>query len=337
MYQTAEVITEDLLLGVFQTFGDVQDIIVKKYEIDHFHGWQRGYGFVHYSADEEGIASAMACVQALPDTDLDGVHFKCSVSHKLQALLNTTHGTSFEQPADHQQVPWMYPVYAPSPSTSMLQQQQQGFFPVFGMPLPMSMGMNMAAMGCWPGMNMSSMTAMQGMYAPQPQAFFFHPALAAASCYGTLPYELGTEDSHSHSMSHSTQSQSVDSTHNETSRDSPTMTPPSPYDDAKNMIRLPANHQQVQTTQPQAPYRTALEMMMSQCEQEHDHGSDRDDHCLSASKDGSRGQFRVLPLTPGPALPLPSPGQNKHARRRKPSRPSPSSSAAAAAGKTRPQ
>lgn len=51
-------------------------------------GWQRGYGFVHYSASLSGINASLSCVEALRDGVADGIHFKCSISHKLEVMLN---------------------------------------------------------------------------------------------------------------------------------------------------------------------------------------------------------------------------------------------------------
>eukprot|EP01031_Cornospumella_fuschlensis_P026199 gene26199-31638_t len=86
-YQLKTIITEESLRVLFSTYGVVLDTSIKKSYIDESINRQCGYGFVHFACSQEGIESALASVQGLNDATLDGVCYKCSISHNLEKYL----------------------------------------------------------------------------------------------------------------------------------------------------------------------------------------------------------------------------------------------------------
>lgn len=96
-YQLKRLITEESLRVLFSTYGVVLDTSIKKSYIDESINRQCGYGFVHYSCSPEGIESALAAVAALNDTTIDGVCYKCSISHNLEKHLVDLQSQRIEQ------------------------------------------------------------------------------------------------------------------------------------------------------------------------------------------------------------------------------------------------
>jgi hypothetical protein len=80
-------IDEEVLRSVFQQFGEVVDITIKKYDFDPANQSQRGYGFIHYPSTDEGIEAALRCTEELRNTLLGEARYKCDVSHKLMKEL----------------------------------------------------------------------------------------------------------------------------------------------------------------------------------------------------------------------------------------------------------
>lgn len=76
-----------MLRSVFEQFGEVMDITIKKYDFDAMHGTQRGYGFIHFPNTDEGIAAALRCTDELRNTLVGDARYKCDVSHKLMKEL----------------------------------------------------------------------------------------------------------------------------------------------------------------------------------------------------------------------------------------------------------
>eukprot|EP01039_Chlorochromonas_danica_P007216 gene7216-7982_t len=96
-YQLKRLITEESLRVLFSAYGVVLDTSIKKSYIDESINRQCGYGFVHYSCSPEGIESALAAVAALNDTTIDGVCYKCSISHNLEKHLVDMQSQRIEQ------------------------------------------------------------------------------------------------------------------------------------------------------------------------------------------------------------------------------------------------
>lgn len=80
-------IDEEVLRAVFETFGEVVDITIKKYDFDPINGNQRGYGFIHFPSTDEGIEAALGCTEELRNTLIGEARYKCDVSHKLMKEL----------------------------------------------------------------------------------------------------------------------------------------------------------------------------------------------------------------------------------------------------------
>lgn len=72
------MITEDILRRVFERFGEVEDISIKKYMIKKLNR-HSGYGFVYYYDRN----CAELCIQHLKNNEIDGILFDCSISHSM--------------------------------------------------------------------------------------------------------------------------------------------------------------------------------------------------------------------------------------------------------------
>lgn len=78
---------EDIFRNVFQHFGTVLDVAIKKSQYQQDKGVQTGYGFIHYPLTEEGVTSAMEAVKSLHELVLDSVKYSCRVSHALEEYI----------------------------------------------------------------------------------------------------------------------------------------------------------------------------------------------------------------------------------------------------------
>eukprot|EP01039_Chlorochromonas_danica_P006770 gene6770-7480_t len=105
-YQLKKLINEESLRILFSTYGVVLDVSIKKSYLDESINRQCGYGFVHFSANSEGLKNALAAVAALNDATIDGVCYKCSISHNLEKqLIEEHHGNQQGSNADGMSVP----------------------------------------------------------------------------------------------------------------------------------------------------------------------------------------------------------------------------------------
>lgn len=82
-----EALKEDVFRNVFQNFGPVLDVAIKKSQYHPDKGVQTGYGFIHYPLTEEGIACALEAVRSLHELVLDSVKYSCRLSHALEEYL----------------------------------------------------------------------------------------------------------------------------------------------------------------------------------------------------------------------------------------------------------
>eukprot|EP01040_Poterioochromonas_malhamensis_P001620 gene1620-1714_t len=82
-----EPLKEEVFRTVFQHFGPVLDVAIKKSQYHPDKGVQTGYGFIHYPLTEEGIACALESVRSLHELVLDNVKYSCRVSHALEEFL----------------------------------------------------------------------------------------------------------------------------------------------------------------------------------------------------------------------------------------------------------
>ncbi len=85
--QTHYYIDEEVLRTVFEAFGEVVDITIKKFDFDAINQSQRGYGFIHFPSNDAGIEAALRCTEELRNTLVGDSRFKCDVSHKLMKEL----------------------------------------------------------------------------------------------------------------------------------------------------------------------------------------------------------------------------------------------------------
>lgn len=85
-----KIVTESFLRLVFERFGQVVDVSIKKLHVSKETGQQSGYGFVHYSLDETGIASAIRAVTEMNERNVESIFFRCSYSHGLSKMLKET-------------------------------------------------------------------------------------------------------------------------------------------------------------------------------------------------------------------------------------------------------
>jgi cold-inducible RNA-binding protein len=78
-------INEEILRALFSEYGDVTDVAIKKIkELQEMGGTRySGYAFVHYPSTEEGITASLKAVRGVQDLDIDGVNYRCFLSHKL--------------------------------------------------------------------------------------------------------------------------------------------------------------------------------------------------------------------------------------------------------------
>eukprot|EP01039_Chlorochromonas_danica_P009352 gene9353-10324_t len=83
-HQTRKIINEETLRFLFGGFGAITDVIITKHNIDEAAQKQSGYGFVHFPLNAEGIESALKMSESVIDVLIDGVNYKCKLSHDLE-------------------------------------------------------------------------------------------------------------------------------------------------------------------------------------------------------------------------------------------------------------
>lgn len=82
------IVTEEILTSLFSQYGRVVDATIKKTMIDRETKYQTGYGFVHYPADDEGIAAALRVIELMSDNIIDNVAYDCHISETFRRLLH---------------------------------------------------------------------------------------------------------------------------------------------------------------------------------------------------------------------------------------------------------
>eukprot|EP01040_Poterioochromonas_malhamensis_P001622 gene1622-1716_t len=85
-------LTEELFRAVFEQFGPVLDVAIKKCQHHQDTGLQTGYGFIHYPLSEQGINAAVAAVRNLHEMVVGSIKYSCNISHGLDTLIKS--GTS---------------------------------------------------------------------------------------------------------------------------------------------------------------------------------------------------------------------------------------------------
>jgi hypothetical protein len=83
---------------------------------------QKGYGFVHFAFTPEGTAAAIKCCDEMHNATVDGVTYKCSISHRLRHALtgpsHRQHYGAYSQ-VDDSQPEYTYPQMMMVNATSM--------------------------------------------------------------------------------------------------------------------------------------------------------------------------------------------------------------------------
>ena len=80
-------ISESLIRFIFEKYGEVVDVVIKKLNFNKEMHEQSGYGFVHFPLNEAGVEGAINAVQHLNEAVSENVYLRCSVSHGLTELL----------------------------------------------------------------------------------------------------------------------------------------------------------------------------------------------------------------------------------------------------------
>jgi hypothetical protein len=81
------ILNQEVLIALFSRYGDVLNVVIKKLTQSTGTGFPRGYCFVHYPDTPEGYESSLLAVRSLQNADVDGVNYRCLLSHKLEAHL----------------------------------------------------------------------------------------------------------------------------------------------------------------------------------------------------------------------------------------------------------
>lgn len=181
------MINDESLRVVFARFGGLEDVSIKQSVLDRQTQCQRGYAFVCFEPNEQGMRAALNAAAALADCHIDGVHYRCELSNTLRNKLSPTasvHGS----PHTSAQTPFVpAPVnngFVPPPMVHMNQMvSPPQFVPIVRPPVPMPMAVpmqNVMSMMAAPmpspphppvqqGMNWSGQQVMPQMMAPMGQ------------------------------------------------------------------------------------------------------------------------------------------------------------------------
>jgi hypothetical protein len=85
--QSNFIVTEATVRNLFQQFGDVDDIYMKKSEIDK-RGEQTGYGFILFTMNAAGLKSALHASNVVKQIMVDQVLFDCCLTHVVEDSLS---------------------------------------------------------------------------------------------------------------------------------------------------------------------------------------------------------------------------------------------------------
>ena len=76
--QDNNLVTEEKLRAIFETYGEISDVIVKRHTMTQDPPKQNGYGFVYFVVKE----SAERAVEHLNNQTVDNIRFECELSHR---------------------------------------------------------------------------------------------------------------------------------------------------------------------------------------------------------------------------------------------------------------
>mmetsp|Transcript_4112 Transcript_4112/g.8386 ORF Transcript_4112/g.8386 Transcript_4112/m.8386 type:complete len:905 (+) Transcript_4112:146-2860(+) len=81
--QIQRLVNEEALHEVFDMYSNVTDVSIKKLVCDEAEGTQSGYGFIHFSANQAGIASAFQALSGVHMNTIDTISFTVEASKNL--------------------------------------------------------------------------------------------------------------------------------------------------------------------------------------------------------------------------------------------------------------
>lgn len=81
------LVTEATLRNLFERFGTVDDVTIKKSHFDQKHKVQNGYGFVHFSLDLDGIRAAVFATQTIQQVTINQVTYDSCLTRSLEAYI----------------------------------------------------------------------------------------------------------------------------------------------------------------------------------------------------------------------------------------------------------
>jgi hypothetical protein len=88
MTHGAKVVTENTLRQVFERFGEVVDVVIKKLVTNQKAKAITGYGFIHYAMTVDGLNAAKYASWSMRENTVDNIIYRCTVSHGLQQIMN---------------------------------------------------------------------------------------------------------------------------------------------------------------------------------------------------------------------------------------------------------
>lgn len=88
---------------IFNQFGEVKDVSLKKTFMNPETGEQNGYGFIHYSLDSDGIDAAIRATSVICQVLIDQVLYDCCLTRSLEAslLANQSHRSISQDSTTH--------------------------------------------------------------------------------------------------------------------------------------------------------------------------------------------------------------------------------------------
>lgn len=87
-------VTEERFRSLFEKYGEITDVTVKKHMRTADPVSQSGYGFVYFLHGESGVQA----IQDMKSTTIDEIHYECSLSYKSELMLNIGSTSSASTP-----------------------------------------------------------------------------------------------------------------------------------------------------------------------------------------------------------------------------------------------
>jgi len=84
--QSKYMVTEATIRAIFQEFGEIQDVCIKKTSFNERTG-QNGYGFVHYPLTPAGVSAAIQASFIICQLHIEEVLYDCSFTHTFEKFL----------------------------------------------------------------------------------------------------------------------------------------------------------------------------------------------------------------------------------------------------------